>query len=95
MFDEIMDGLLAKKDLEVRSGTYHTHMCWHHVVKNGVEFTFGLDTREGGVGYYLERGDELLAEGSKSALISALERYGLLHELPPTMTQQIFLDLRC
>ena len=90
MLDEILD----QKDIELVSGTYEEGMCWHQCTKNDQQFVFGLDSKEGG-GYYLSRDGEMVAHGSKSALISALERYGLLHEINPKITQRIFMDVRC
>ena len=91
MLDEILD----QKDIELASGTYEENMCWHRCSKNDQSFIFGLDSRGGGNGYYLVREGETVAHGSKSALISALERYGLLHEIDPKITQRIFMDVRC
>ena len=95
--DEIIDlSILSKKDLPFNSGQVCLYQCWHACEKNDQTFVFGLDAHpEGGVGYYLDRDGSRVAEGSKSALISSLERYGLLHELDPKITQRIFMDVRC
>lgn len=91
MLDEILD----RRDIELTSGRYEETMCWHRCTKNDQKFIFGLDTRDGGNGYYLVRDGKMIANGSKSALISALERYGLLHDINPKITQRIFMDVRC
>lgn len=91
MLDEILD----QENIELASGRYEELMCWHRCSKNDQRFIFGLDSRDQGLGYYLVRDGKTVASGSKSALISALERYGLLHELDPKVTQRIFMDVRC
>ena len=91
MLDEILD----QENILLVSGTHTSSgLCWHRCLKNDQKFIFGLDAKEGG-GYYLSRDGEMVAHGSKSALLSALERYGLLHEIDPKITQRIFMDVRC
>jgi hypothetical protein len=96
MLDELIDQAIGRPDLPVVTGKICDYQCWHACEKNNQEFVFGLDMHPtGGVGYYLDRDGTRVAEGSKSQLLAALERYGVLNEIDAKITQRIFMDVRC